>query len=69
MITCKDATKVTRSVFIVLARTLSSLGDNLILVATIAVLLGVDKFMSEMTACGNLCENSVACLIVAIWNK
>ncbi|MGJ9214315.1 hypothetical protein ACI2EW_07800, partial [Campylobacter coli] len=29
----------------------------------------VDKFMSEMRAVGNLCGNSVAALIVAIWDK
>lgn len=69
MVTSKGAVGVTGSGFIVLAGTLSSLGDNLIPVATITVLLGVDKFMSEMRACGNLCGNSVACLIVAIWNK
>lgn len=38
-------------------------------VAAIGVLLGVDKFMSEMRAVGNLCGNSVAALIVAIWDK
>ncbi|ECP7532985.1 C4-dicarboxylate ABC transporter, partial [Campylobacter coli] len=27
------------------------------------------KFMSEMRAVGNLCGNSVAALIVAIWDK
>lgn len=69
MVTSKGAVGVTGSGFIVLAGTLSSLGDGLIPVATITVLLGVDKFMSEMRACGNLCGNSVACLIVAIWNK
>lgn len=38
-------------------------------VATVAVLLGVDKFMSEMRAVGNLCGNAVGCLIVSIWDK
>ena len=33
------------------------------------MLLGVDKFMSEMRAVGNLCGNSVAALIVAVWDK
>lgn len=68
MITSKGAVGVTGSGFVVLASTLSSLHD-VIPVATVAVLLGVDKFMSEMRAVGNLCGNSVACLIVAIWDK
>ena len=68
MITSKGAVGVTGSGFVVLAGTLSSLHD-VIPVATVAVLLGVDKFMSEMRAVGNLCGNSVACLIVAIWDK
>lgn len=68
MITSKGAVGVTGSGFIVLAGTLGALHD-VIPVATVAVLLGVDKFMSEMRAIGNLCGNSVACLIVAIWDK
>lgn len=68
MITSKGAVGVTGSGFIVLAGTLSAL-HGAIPVATVAVLLGVDKFMSEMRACGNLCGNAVACLIVAIWDK
>ncbi|MBZ7988125.1 cation:dicarboxylate symporter family transporter [Campylobacter canadensis] len=69
MVTSKGAVGVTGSGFIVLAGTLSSLGNDLIPVATVSILLGVDKFMSEMRACGNLCGNSVACVIVAVWNK
>ncbi|ELN6525421.1 cation:dicarboxylase symporter family transporter [Campylobacter fetus] len=68
MITSKGAVGVTGSGFIVLAGTLGALHD-VIPVVTVAVLLGVDKFMSEMRAVGNLCGNSVACLIVAIWDK
>jgi len=68
MITSKGAVGVTGSGFIVLAGTLSAL-HGAIPVACVAVLLGVDKFMSEMRACGNLCGNAVACLIVAIWDK
>ncbi|WP_128973659.1 cation:dicarboxylate symporter family transporter, partial [Campylobacter fetus] len=64
----KGAVGVTGSGFIVLAGTLGALHD-VIPVVTVAVLLGVDKFMSEMRAVGNLCGNSVACLIVAIWDK
>lgn len=46
----------------------TSLGEVLP-VAAISILLGVDKFMSEIRAVGNLCGNSVAALIVAIWDK
>lgn len=67
MITSKGAVGVTGSGFIILAGTLSAL--DVIPVATVAVLLGVDKFMSEMRAVGNLCGNAVGCLIVSIWDK
>lgn len=67
MITSKGAVGVTGSGFIILAGTLSAL--DIIPVATVAVLLGVDKFMSEMRAVGNLCGNAVGCLIVSIWDK
>ncbi|EJP2857271.1 cation:dicarboxylase symporter family transporter [Campylobacter coli] len=71
---------VTGSGFIVLGSTLAALGNmeiseanttlaQVLPVAAIGVLLGVDKFMSEMRAVGNLCGNSVAALIVAIWDK
>lgn len=52
----------------VLAGTLGSMND-VIPVVTVAVLLGVDKFMSEIRTVGNLCGNAVACLIVVIWDK
>jgi len=68
MITSKGAVGVTGSGFIVLAGTLSAMGGA-IPVATVAVLLGVDKFMSEMRAVGNLCGNAVACVVVGAWDK
>ena len=68
MITSKGAVGVTGSGFIVLAGTLSAMGGA-IPVATVAVLLGVDKFMSEMRAVGNLCGNAVAAVVVAAWDK
>ncbi|MDD3462411.1 MAG: cation:dicarboxylase symporter family transporter [Sulfurospirillaceae bacterium] len=68
MVTSKGAVGVTGSGFIVLAGTLSAIG-GVIPVATVAVLLGVDKFMSEMRAVGNLCGNAVACVVVAAWDK
>ncbi|EOH4232461.1 cation:dicarboxylase symporter family transporter [Campylobacter coli] len=80
MIASKGAVGVTGSGFIVLGSTLAALGNmeiseanatlaQVLPVAAIGVLLGVDKFMSEMRAVGNLCGNSVAALIVAIWDK
>ncbi len=68
MITSKGAVGVTGSGFIVLAGTLSSMG-GILPVATVSVLLGVDQFMSEMRAVGNLCGNAVACVVVGAWDK
>jgi aerobic C4-dicarboxylate transport protein len=68
MVASKGAVGVTGSGFIVLAGTLSALG-GIIPVVTVAVLLGVDKFMSEMRAVGNLCGNAVAAVVVAAWDK
>lgn len=71
MVTSKGAVGVTGSGFIVLAGTLQAMGTGpgTIPAVTVAALLGVDKFMSEMRAVGNLCGNSVACMIVSIWDK
>lgn len=80
MIASKGAVGVTGSDFIVLGSTLAALGNmeiseanatlaQVLPVAAIGVLLGNDKFMSEMRTVGNLCGNSVAALIVAIWDK
>lgn len=68
MVTSKGAVGVTGSGFIVLAGTLSAMGGA-IPVVTVAVLLGVDKFMSEMRAVGNLCGNAVATVVVGAWDK
>lgn len=37
------------------------------LVPGMAIVLGIDKFMSECRALTNLCGNGVACIIVAGW--
>jgi len=37
------------------------------LVPGMAIVLGIDKFMSECRALTNLCGNGVACVIVAWW--
>jgi aerobic C4-dicarboxylate transport protein len=65
LLTSKGAAGVTGSGFIVLAATLASVGT--IPVASIALLLGVDRFMSEARALTNLVGNGVATVIVAKW--
>ncbi len=73
MISSKGAVGVTGSGFIVLAGTLSALtmgdGTHLIPAVTVAAILGIDKFLSEMRSVGNLCGNVVACVMVSIWDK
>jgi aerobic C4-dicarboxylate transport protein len=68
MITSKGAVGVTGSGFIVLAGTLQAVNCG-IEPAAVAILLGVDKFMSEMRAVGNLCGNAVAAVVVGAWDK
>ena len=63
MVTSKGAAGVTGSGFIVLASTLSIL--RVVPVEGIALLLGVDRFMSEARAITNLIGNGVATLVVA----
>ncbi|MFV0481805.1 MAG: cation:dicarboxylate symporter family transporter [Campylobacteraceae bacterium] len=69
MVTSKGAVGVTGSGFIVLAGTLQSVPEYGIPAVTVAILLGVDKFMSEMRAVGNLCGNAVAAVVVGAWDK
>ncbi len=65
LLTSKGAAGVTGSGFIVLAATLASVGT--VPVASIALILGVDRFMSEARALTNLIGNGVATLVVARW--
>ena len=65
LLTSKGAAGVTGSGFIVLAATLSSVGT--IPVASIALILGVDRFMSEARALTNLVGNGVATIVVSKW--
>ena len=65
LLTSKGAAGVTGSGFIVLAATLASVGT--IPVASIALILGVDRFMSEARALTNLIGNGVATIVVARW--
>ncbi|MGG5821833.1 dicarboxylate/amino acid:cation symporter [Falsiroseomonas sp. HW251] len=65
LLTSKGAAGVTGSGFIVLAATLASVGS--VPVASIALILGVDRFMSEARALTNLVGNGVATVVVAKW--
>ena len=63
MLTSKGAAGVTGSGFIVLASTLSAL--KIVPVEGIALVLGVDRFMSEARAITNLIGNGAATLVIA----
>ena len=63
MITSKGAAGVTGSGFIVLASTLSAV--KVIPVEGLALLLGVDRFMSEARALTNFIGNAVATIFIA----
>jgi aerobic C4-dicarboxylate transport protein len=65
LLTSKGAAGVTGSGFIVLAATLSAVGT--VPVAGVALILGIDRFMSEARALTNLVGNGVATLVVARW--
>jgi aerobic C4-dicarboxylate transport protein len=65
LVTSKGAAGVTGSGFVTLAATLTTVGH--IPVAGIALLLGVDRFMSEARALTNLCGNAVAMVVIAMW--
>jgi aerobic C4-dicarboxylate transport protein len=63
MLTSKGAAGVTGSGFIVLASTLSAM--QVVPVEGVAILLGVDRFMSEARAITNLIGNGAATLVIA----
>jgi aerobic C4-dicarboxylate transport protein len=65
LLTSKGAAGVTGSGFIVLAATLSAVGN--VPVAGLALILGIDRFMSEARALTNLIGNGVATIVVARW--
>ncbi len=65
LLTSKGAAGSTGSGFIVLAATLSAVGG--VPVAGLALILGIDRFMSEARALTNLVGNGVATLVVAKW--
>ncbi|MBK7433034.1 MAG: dicarboxylate/amino acid:cation symporter [Chitinophagaceae bacterium] len=67
LLTSKGAAGVTGSGFITLAATLPTVGH--IPVTAIALILGIDRFMSEGRALTNIIGNAVATIVVAKWEK
>jgi aerobic C4-dicarboxylate transport protein len=65
LLTSKGAAGITGSGFIVLAATLSAVGH--VPVAGLALILGIDRFMSEARALTNLIGNGVATVVVGKW--
>jgi aerobic C4-dicarboxylate transport protein len=65
LIASKGAAAVTGSGFIVLAATIGTVGH--VPVASIALLLGIDRFMSEARALTNFIGTAVATVVVAKW--
>ena len=66
LLTSKGAAGVTGSGFITLAATLSATGT--VPVAGMALILGVDRFMSAARAITNFIGNTVATLVIAKWD-
>jgi aerobic C4-dicarboxylate transport protein len=65
LLTSKGAAGVTGSGFIVLAGTLAAVNGPPL--AALALILGIDRFMSEARALTNLVGNALATLVVARW--
>ncbi|MEP6633193.1 MAG: dicarboxylate/amino acid:cation symporter [Luteimonas sp.] len=66
LLTSKGAAGVTGSGFVTLAATLAALGGK-VPVEGVALILGVDRFMSEARAITNVIGNGVATMVVAKW--
>jgi aerobic C4-dicarboxylate transport protein len=67
LLTSKGSAAVTGGGFVALAATLASM--HTLPVAGLALLLGVDRFMSEARALTNLIGNGVATIVVAKWER
>ena len=65
MLTSKGASGVTGAGFVVLAGTLASADPRLL--PGLAIVFGIDKFMSEVRALTNICGNAVATLVISWW--
>jgi aerobic C4-dicarboxylate transport protein len=67
ILSSKGSAAVTGGGFITLAATLSALGT--IPIAGLTLLLGIDRFMSEMRTLTNLIGNGVATVVIAKWER
>jgi aerobic C4-dicarboxylate transport protein len=67
MITSKGASGVTGAGFITLAATLQAVPG--IPIESLAILVGIDRFMSECRAITNLIGNGVATVVISRWEK
>ena len=67
MITSKGASGVTGAGFITLAATLQAVPG--IPIESLAILVGIDRFMSECRAITNLIGNGVATIVISRWEK
>ena len=65
LLTSKGAAGVTGSGFITLAMTLGAVSH--IPIAGLVLLVGVDRFMSEIRTITNVCGNAVAMVVIAMW--
>jgi aerobic C4-dicarboxylate transport protein len=65
MLTSKGATGITGAGFITLGATLAAVDPRL--VPGMAIVFGIDKFMSECRALTNLTGNGVACVVISWW--
>jgi aerobic C4-dicarboxylate transport protein len=68
LLTSKGAAGVTGAGFITLAATLSALKSR-VPVEGVALILGIDRFMSEARAITNLVGNAVAAVVVDTWQR
>jgi Na+/H+-dicarboxylate symporter len=67
LLTSKGAAGVTGSGFVALVATLTVMPD--LPVAGVAILVGIDRFMSEARALTSIMSNCVASVVVAIWEQ
>jgi aerobic C4-dicarboxylate transport protein len=67
MLTSKGASGVTGAGFVTLAATLTIIPD--IPIQALAILVGIDKFMSECRALTNLIGNGVATVVLSRWER
>jgi len=67
LLTSKGAAGVTGSGFVALVATLTVMPD--LPVAGVALIVGIDRFMSEARALTSTISNAVACVVVSIWEN